>query len=208
MVPGFAACHAEGDYDDPRWDPFWRAAVELGLPLSFHILTSGNDGLMSAQYRGPKMNGFLGIMRGCQDIIGTLIFGGVFDRVPELNVVCVEADAGWVAHWMYRADHALTHHRNWLGHATLSRLPSEYFRANVSVTFQDDWVAFQTTHLVNHKRLLWASDHPHVDSTFPNSQRVLAEQTAHLEPEVRDDIVWRNCARLYNLDVGGAGSSA
>ena len=83
-------------------------------------------------------------------------------------------------------------HRNWLGHATLSRLPSEYFRANVSVTFHDDWVAFQTTHLVNHERLLWASDHPHVDSTFPNSQRVLAEQTAHLDVDVRDDIVWRN----------------
>jgi predicted TIM-barrel fold metal-dependent hydrolase len=204
MIPGFAACHDEGDYDDPRWDPFWRAAAELGLPLSFHILTSGNDGLMSPQYRGPKMNSFLGIIRGCQDIIGTLIFGGVFERVPELNVVCVEADAGWVAHWMYRADHALTHHRNWLGHASLSRLPSDYFRANVSVTFQDDWVAFQTTHLVNHERLLWASDHPHVDSTFPNSQRVLAEQTAHLPDDVRDDIVWRNCARLYNLDITGA----
>ena len=24
MVPGLAACHADGDYDDPRWDPFWR----------------------------------------------------------------------------------------------------------------------------------------------------------------------------------------
>jgi len=201
MVPGIAACHADGDYDDPRWDPFWRAAAALDLPLSFHILTSGNDGLMAPQYRGPKMNSFLGIIRGCQDIIGTLIFGGVFERVPELNVVCVEADAGWAAHWMYRADHAMTHHRNWLGHATLSRLPSEYFRANVSVTFQDDWVAFQTTHLVNHERLLWASDHPHADSTFPHSQRVLAEQTAHLSDDVRDDIVWRNCARLYGLDV-------
>jgi len=203
MVPGFAACHDDGDYDDPRWDPFWRAAVELKLPLSFHILTSGNDGLLAPQYRGPKMNSFLGIIRGCQDIIGTLIFGGVFERVPELNVVCVEADAGWAAHWMYRADHAMKRHRNWLGHAELSRLPSEYFRENVSVTFQDDWVAFQTTHLVNHERLLWASDHPHSDSTFPESQRVLAEQTAHLDPDVRDDIVWRNCARLYGLNRRG-----
>ena len=33
---------------------------------------------------------------------------------------------------------------------------------------------------MNHERLLWASDHPHSDSTFPNSQQVLAEQTAHL----------------------------
>ncbi len=114
MLPGYAACHDEGDYDDPRWDPFWQAAVELELPLSFHILTSGNDQPTNPQYRGPKMNSFLGIIRGCQDIIGTLIFGGVFERNPGLSVVCVEADAGWVPHWMYRADHAMKRHRNWL----------------------------------------------------------------------------------------------
>ena len=31
MIPGFAACWEDGDYDDPRWDPFWRASIELGL---------------------------------------------------------------------------------------------------------------------------------------------------------------------------------
>jgi predicted TIM-barrel fold metal-dependent hydrolase len=200
MAPGFAACHEDGDYDDPRWDPFWRAAVELGLPLSFHILTS-NEGLGGAGYRGPKMNSFLGIIRGCQDIVGTLIFGGVFDRVPELRVVCVEADAGWAPHWKYRADHAVKRHRNWLPAASLQRMPSEYFDENVYVTFQDDWVAFRTTELTNNERLLWASDHPHSDSTFPESQRILAEQTAHLDDDVRADIVWRNTARLYGLEV-------
>ena len=130
-----------------------------------------------------------------------MIFGGVFDRHPDLPVVCVEADAGWAAHWMYRADHAVERHRNWLGAATLERRPSEYFRDNVYVTFQDDWVAFQTAHLVNHEHLLWASDFPHSDSTFPQSQHVLAEHTAHLDDGVREDIVWRNCARLYRLPI-------
>ena len=65
--------------------------------------------------------------------------------------MCVEADAGWAPHWMYRADHAYKRHRNWLTSATLSKLPSEYFRENVYVTFQDDWVAFQITHLMNHE---------------------------------------------------------
>jgi predicted TIM-barrel fold metal-dependent hydrolase len=200
MLPGFAGNTDEFDYDDPRWDPFWQAAIDLDLPLSFHILTSGEQP-GGNQFRGPKMNSFLGIIRGCQDVIGTLIFGGVFERNPDLKVVCVEADAGWAPHWMYRADHAVKRHRNWLTVANLSRRPSEYFRENVYVTFQDDWVAFQMTHLVNHERLMWASDHPHSDSTFPDSQLVLAEHTAHLDPVVRDDIVWRNCARLYHLET-------
>ena len=199
MLPGFAGCHDEGDYDDPRWDPLWRAAVELGLPVSFHILT-GSGNLGDGQFRGPKMNSFIGILRGNQDVIGAFVFGGVFDRVPDLQIVCSEADAGWVPHWMYRADHAVERHRNWLADRPIERRPSEYMRANVNVTFQDDSIAFQTAHLMNHERLLWASDHPHSDSTFPDSQRVLAEQTAHLTDDVRDDIVWRNCARLYRLE--------
>jgi predicted TIM-barrel fold metal-dependent hydrolase len=206
MLPGFAGCYdgssREGDYDDPKWDPLWEAAIDLKLPLSFHILT-GSGNLTEGAFRGPKMNSFLGIIRGCQDIIGTMIFGGVFDRVPELSVVCVEADAGWVPHWMYRADHAVERHRNWLGSGDLQRRPSEYFRDHVYVTFQDDWVAFQTAHLMNHERLLWASDHPHSDSTFPQSQQVLTEQTAHLSEDVRDDIIWRNCAKLYGLKTEG-----
>jgi len=48
---------------------------------------------------------------------------------------------------------------------------------------------------------MWASDHPHSDSTFPDSQKLLAEHTAHLTDQVRDDIVWRNCVGLYGLEV-------
>ena len=43
MMPGEPATWSEdgsGDYDDPMWDPFWQAAIDLGLPLGFHILTS------------------------------------------------------------------------------------------------------------------------------------------------------------------------
>ena len=31
---------AQEDYDSPIYDPVWETAVELGLPLSFHILTT------------------------------------------------------------------------------------------------------------------------------------------------------------------------
>ncbi len=83
----------------------------MKMPLSFHILTSSGDNFKT---RGPKINGFMSIIRGCQDIIGTFIFGGVFERFPKLKVVCVEADAGWVPHYMYRMDHAYDRHRYWL----------------------------------------------------------------------------------------------
>jgi len=193
MLPGNPA---GADYDDARWDPFYEAAVNLQLPLSFHILTSAQD---QARTRGPKLNAFMAIIRGCQDILGTFIFGGVFERHPALHVVSVEADAGWVPHYMYRMDHAYSRHRYWLPSGTLTKMPSEYFREHVYTTFQDDWTAFQVKDLCNIRRLLWANDFPHSDSTWPESQAVLARHAATLTDGERDLVLHDNVAELYRI---------
>lgn len=199
MMPGFPEME---DYDSPIYDEFWAAAVELGLPLSFHILTS-RDGVSGkgafGHTRGPKLNGFMTIIRGCQDVMGTLIFGGVFERHPKLKIVCVEADAGWVPHYMYRLDHAFKRHRYWLTAGKLSKMPSEYFRENIYVTFQDDWVAFKVMDLCNPRRLMWANDFPHSDSTWPHSQSLLQEHAAGLDAEHKNWLLHDNVAELYGV---------
>ena len=197
MMPGDPAVE---DYDSAIYDPVWATAVELGLPLSFHILTT-KSGSLAQNPRGPRINSFLSIIRGCQDIMGTLIFSGVFDRHPGLKVVCVEADAGWVPHYMYRMDHAYKRHRYWMKAPPLERMPSDYFKQNIYMTFQDDWVAFKTTALVNPRRLMWASDFPHSDSTWPHSQAVIEEQTASLSDDERNWICHDNVAELYGLPL-------
>ncbi len=198
MMPGNPAVE---DYDSTVYDAFWEAAIELGLPLSFHILTDRSYAFQH-RVRGPKMNGFLSIMRGCQDVMGMLVLGGVFERHPDLRIVCVEADAGWVPHYMYRMDHAYKRHRYWLpAGQKLSKLPSEYFAENIYTTFQDDWVAFKTVHLMNWRRLMWANDFPHSDSTWPWSQELLAEHRADLTDEQADAILGGNVAELYGIDL-------
>jgi predicted TIM-barrel fold metal-dependent hydrolase len=194
MMPGLPAV---ADYDDPVYDPFWEAAIEVGLPLSFHILTTRGE-----RTRGPAMSQFLSTVRGCQDIMAMLVLGGVFERHPDLRVVCVEADAGWAPHFMYRMDHAYKRHRYWLPPGQqLSKLPSEYFADNVYVTFQDDWTAFRFADAMNWRHLLWANDFPHSDSTWPWSQELLAEHTEQLTTEQRDGILSGNVASLYGIDV-------
>jgi predicted TIM-barrel fold metal-dependent hydrolase len=199
MMPGNPAVD---DYDSAAYNPVWEAAIELDLPLSFHILTTRNE----APVRGPRINSFLSIIRGNQDIMGTLIFGGVFERYPALKVVCVEADAGWVPHYMYRMDHAYKRHRNWLApDVALSRLPSEYFSEHIYTTFQDDWVAFRCANDMNWRRLMWANDFPHSDSTWPWSQQMLDEQTRHLSDEQTRAILCENVANLYQIDLDELG---
>ena len=205
MMPGNPGTE---DYDSRIYDRFYETAIELEMPLSFHILTSSADTFGRKLHRGPKLNGFCSIIRGCQDIIGMFILGGVFERHPKLKLVCVEADAGWVPHYMYRMDHGYDRHRYWLTTGKLTKLPSEYFSEHIYTTFQDDWVAFKTKDLCNIRRLMWANDFPHSDSTWPNSQALLAKHAAHLTEQERDLILHDNVAELYGLDAvqtaGGA----
>jgi predicted TIM-barrel fold metal-dependent hydrolase len=196
MMPGNPQVE---DYDSAIYDPFWEAAIDMGMPLSFHILTSRDDAV--GRGRGPKLNSFMSIIRGNQDIIGTLILSGVFERHPKLKVVCVEADAGWAPHYMYRMDHAYDRHRYWLTAGTISKPPSEYFRENIYLTFQDDWVAFKMKDMCNFRRLMWANDFPHSDSTWPWSQELLKKHTADLTEEEKNQILHDNVAELYHLSL-------
>jgi predicted TIM-barrel fold metal-dependent hydrolase len=129
------------------------------------------------------------------------VFGGVFDRVPELQIVCVEADAGWVPHYAYRMDHAYNRHRNWLDGAPLERRPSDYLGDHIKVTFQDDWSAFRMAEagLLTADQLMWANDFPHSDSTWPYSQSMLGEQTTALSDPDRAKILGGNVIDLYGL---------
>lgn len=187
----------EADYDDPMYDRLWATAVELDLPLCFHVLT----GAAYAGHRGPKINGLLNIVRSCQDIIGMLIFSGVFERFPGLKVVCVEADAGWAPHYAYRMDHIYKRHRFWNKCQELSKLPSDYFYENIYLTFQDDWTAIRMADQLNVNRLMWANDFPHSDSTWPLSQDLVSQHMAQLDDAQRRRILRDNCVELFKLDA-------
>jgi phosphate uptake regulator len=74
-------------------------------------------------------------------------------------------------------------------------MPSEFCLDHVRLTFQDDWVAFKMCRLDDtpmHRMLTWASDFPHLDSTWPWSQELLTEHTQALTPEELQAILHDN----------------
>jgi predicted TIM-barrel fold metal-dependent hydrolase len=218
MMPGDP--DTEEDYDDPAFDPFWQAAIALELPISFHILTGGltksfvegtaafgggvapdKRTLRAQGVRGADINQSFSHVRMCQDILGMLVWGRVFERNPGLKVVCVEADAGWAPHYMYRMDHFYDRHRHWKKLGDMQKMPSEYFAENIYLTFQDDWSAFKVAHAMNPRRLLWANDFPHSDSTWPWSQEMLERNAVGVTAEERAWILRDNTAELYKIPV-------
>jgi predicted TIM-barrel fold metal-dependent hydrolase len=54
---------------------------------------------------------------------------------------------------------------------------------------------------MNPKRLMWANDFPHSDSTWPWSQELLAKHTQELSTEQCDDILRDNVVGLYDIDT-------
>jgi uncharacterized protein len=186
----------QADWDSPIYAELFEATIELRLSVSFHILTDPQDAFPK---RGPVMNFAVGIIRSNQDLLALLVYGGVFERHPRLRVVCVEADASWAPHWMHRMDHYYERHR-YMRALELARLPSEYFREHVYLTFQDDWPAFRMTGLLNPRRLMWANDFPHSDSTWPWSQGLLAREAACLSEAERELILHDNVTELYGLE--------
>jgi uncharacterized protein len=191
------------DYDDPIYDEAWAAAVEFNLPLSFHVLprtkTGGHAAMQKA--RGGNLANVMNITRLNQEVVNTFVLGGVFERLPKLKLICVEADAGWVPHYASRMDHAWERFRNMLDSTLLNNPPSQYLLENVYFTFQDDVIAMKTAHLMNPKRLLWASDFPHNDSTWPHSMHLLERHTEGIPDDTVRKIVRDNVIELYQLSV-------
>ena len=113
----------------------------------------------------------------------------------------VEADAGWVPHFTYRMDHAYERHRFWLETGAITRPPSEYFYENIYVTYQDDESATRMPSDRVLKRVMWANDFPHSDSTWPRSQEILGRLLSDLDPERRDWILHDNVCDLYGIEA-------
>jgi predicted TIM-barrel fold metal-dependent hydrolase len=196
---------AERPYYDTDYDPFWAAAQELNMPLSLHVATgkSFNEAPKQAEKPLPKMQMLMTRMNTIHDVqksILQFIFGGVFDRFPNLKIISAEHDAGWAAHMVHRMDRQ---YEKWTGdnEKSLKSEPSDYFRRNVMITFQDDPVAGITAAFYGADNFMWGSDYPHSDATWPHSRDAIARSMANVPEDVRRKITSLNAARIYRMDL-------
>jgi len=198
MIPGRPP---EGHYAEERFDAMWAAFAERTMPVSFHILTGATDGDPTLG-SGIALMTVMSIVHQMQQTLSLLIFGGVFDRHPALRVVSAEHDGGWVAHFAYRLDQMTERHHSWLGRGQQNqRPPSEYLAENCWYTFQKDPVAVETRQRVGVDRLMWASDYPHSDSTWPHSRKVIERDFAGVGDEDLAAMLHGNAATLYGIEA-------
>jgi predicted TIM-barrel fold metal-dependent hydrolase len=196
-------------YDQPEYEPFWSAAESLGMPLSLHTATrrqgkirgAGAKTLRDASSRATKA--FYPALSMCD-----MIFSGVFDRHPRLTLAIVEFELSWAPHLLDTMDYTYRErHEEAIYRFKNGMRPSDFFHSNVVLSFQEDAIGIRLRDVIGVDNMMWGSDYPHSESTFPQSCRILAEILAGVPEAEQARIVGATTARVYGFDVTKLASS-
>jgi predicted TIM-barrel fold metal-dependent hydrolase len=129
----------------------------------------------------------------------SLIWYGVLERHPALTVVHVEADAGWLAYWLQRMEQHWEFSGN-AEHSELKMRPTEYFTRNFFVACRGDEMTLPAVvELVGDDNLVFNTDYPHPDGTWPWGMERLEQQP--ISDSSKRKIMWDNAARAFRLDA-------
>ena len=191
-------------YDRPEYEPFWATAQDLDMPLSLHIATNRpSPGLPLEDNRSTRPSLLANADHWVRVSLGHLIFTGVFERYPRLWVGSVEHELSWVPHFLERIDYTYTQRarRDWWYRLKSDLLPSDFFHRNVFLSFQEDRFGIRDRAFIGVDALMWGSDYPHTETTFPRSRQILERILEGVPEDERQKITRTNVARLYQFDL-------
>lgn len=189
-------------YDMPEYEPVWAAAADIGLPVVFHLGTN-----QRGAHKEPPLDL---IVHATKDIhiqrsLGVMVLSGLFVKYPQLQVVAAEFGASWAPGLMANLDRMYKKHPEELPmQFPAGELPSDHFRRNISLSFQDDEPAMAMREMLGIDKLQWGNDYPHAESTFPRSLEYLDRHLGHLPPDEARAIACDNSARMYGFDIDSA----
>ncbi|MBI3635768.1 MAG: amidohydrolase [Candidatus Rokubacteria bacterium] len=185
---------------DPAYEPFWALVEETGLPISFHIGIPRSQNLSNLVSPEPGVKEtFIALMPiALTEVVSALTFTGILARHPKLHFVLVEGGIGWIPYLLERLDQTFEKHRFWTK-STLTEKPSTYWYRQGHATFIRDLVGVAERHRAGLRNVMWSTDYPHSDSTWPKSREALAEHFRDVPADERTLIAGGNAARLYGL---------
>jgi predicted TIM-barrel fold metal-dependent hydrolase len=185
----------QAQYSDPEYDRFWAAATDLDMTLTFHlggrIPRFGEEKYFLADMVMSKV-------AMCEPI-AIAIFAGIFQRFPTLRYASIESGVGWMAWMTEYMDRTWEKQRFWM-HSPLDKPPSFYMEQNVFASFINDREGILNRDRPGAKNIMWSSDYPHSETTYPNSRMVIERDFVGIPEEDVRAIVGGTAAKIFGVD--------
>jgi hypothetical protein len=205
--------------DTAFWERLRRGHIRMPNPRDEGVLSGAldvrSDLLRRLRASSPPQGGHRGVRAG----VGAppaLHDGPHLRRAPRRGDLPVQGPALAKAGACPREGGGLPSRRRGpaLAKAGDGTLTSDFFRRNVVLSFQEDAIVIRLRDVIGPDNMIWdtmmwGSDYPHSESTFPQSRKILAEilagvpddEQAKPAPDPDPGIAGGNTARVYNLDV-------
>jgi predicted TIM-barrel fold metal-dependent hydrolase len=187
-------------YNHPRYEPIWRTCAELDLTINCHATGSGRDAYGALP--GATAIFLTEIKWFAHRPLHYLIWSGVFERYPELKFVLTEQMADWVPAELAYLDDLYARPIFAQIREGLPLKPSEYFRRQCAVgasfMFRHE---VEMRHQIGIEFIMWGSDYPHAEGTWPRTRETLAEVFCDVPDTELEAMLGGNAARFYGFDA-------
>ena len=183
-----------------HWDPFFLACQETGTVVCMHIGSGTKTPQTSPD--APDAVASTIIFGNSIASMTDFLFSGVLHRYPTLKLMYAEAQIGWIPYLLERIDDVWETHRGWSNSKEFCpELPSTYYYRQIHSCFFKDAVGVKLLEEVGADNVMFETDYPHQDGTWPHSTQAAREQFGHLDDVLVGKIARGNAIKLFGLDL-------
>jgi len=188
---------SDKSYIDPEFDPLWQLVSDLDISLTMHL------GGRIPRFGDKKhfLPDLVMSKTAMAEPVAIMIYGGVFQRFPKLRLAIVESGVGWMAWMAEYMDRTWERQRFWT-ESKLEEKPSFFMDRNIYGSFIHDRVGVLNRNIPGGKNIMWSSDYPHSETTFPNSLSVIERDFEGLPSDDIDEIVCKKAEHFYSVPTG------
>jgi predicted TIM-barrel fold metal-dependent hydrolase len=203
MLPAMSVTSGLPGYADEYYEPFWSACEDHNMVINLHTGASGAATDTKFLY-DEKHGGMLGLFEVfvfTRRPIWFMIFGGVFDRHPNLKVAVTENGVQWLPSLIRDMESFFDTHGGAPVRSYLHMRPADYFARHIYMggSLMKRYEA-EMRHEIGIDRLMWGADYPHLEGAVPVHRQTMQYMFGGLpEADVRK-MLGLNAMALWGFD--------
>jgi predicted TIM-barrel fold metal-dependent hydrolase len=183
-----------------HWDPFFAACDETNTVVNMHIGSSST--LTSTSPDAPLTVTMSLTSLNAQAALSDWLLSGVLARYPHLRMALSEGQVGWMPYALERVDSMWDRKDVWepAMAARVPERPSSYMDRVYGCIF-DDMHGLVSRQIIGMSQIMFETDYPHADSTYPHSRQVAEKLIANAGLDEHESwlFVRGNAIRCYDL---------